>query len=423
MATDPSIDRHSTSRVSGDALALLLGPEAADVLSAALIGLGSELTDLRLAEVRVQPGGAVRARYAVQVRRADGSRTREAFVAAAGAPMPVGAAVLAGLYRGGPVELSVWRWSQDPALPALSICQAPAAVAALLSDFGLPISATPDLTVRAYRPAQRAVLEVDDGVRRYFLKVVRPEAVRELCARHDVLSARLPVPPVLGHRPEGVVLLPQAPGTVLRNRLAENSDGAGPPPDPADLEALLDGLPAELLELRPVRSVLQRVRGSVEVIRACAVADPAVPSAAAAELSSAADRIGDVVLSATPQPSRIPVPAHGDFYPSQVLVRGGRISALVDVDTVGPGERLDEWATMLGHLSVLGLRYRRADDYCACVFDHVKRHVDQDELRRRTAAVVLGLALGPFRSRMPDWPIRATERLALAQHWLSGVLR
>src|SRR5690606_30095586 len=47
------------------------------------------------------------------------------------------------------------------------------------------------------------------------------------------------------------------------------------------------------------------------------------------------------------------VPVHGDFYENQVWVRAGRLSGLLDIDTAGAGDRLDDLACLLGHLSVL----------------------------------------------------------------------
>ena len=399
---------------------LLLSQEAAGMLGAALGEDGAELIDLRLADVRVQPGGAARARYFAQVRRADGHHSRESLVAVTGATIPEGAVALAGEHHGSAVEVGVWRWPRDPVLPALRVAEHPRLVAERLADLGLPVAAAPQVTVRAYRPGQRAVLEVHDGRRRYFLKVVRPAAVADLCLRHRLLAGRSPVPPVLGHSPDGLIVLAEAPGTLLRDELAADRDLCpGDLPAPSDLESLLDELPAELLTLDPRRSILHRVRDSVEVLSTCAHADPAVAEQVAHDLTDAAERIADTVLQAPPASAPSPVPVHGDFYHAQLLTQGSRITALLDVDTAGPGERADEWATLLGHLSVLGLTHAPARRYCSTLFAHARRRIDPDQLSRRTATVILGLAVGPFRHRAPDWPAQTAQRLALASHWLS----
>lgn len=400
-------------------LTLLLGPHAEGVLTAAIGECGAGLDDLRLADVRVQPSGAARARYIADIRRSDGSRTREALVAATGDFVPPGATVVAGEHLGERMEVGVWRFAQDPALPALRIGEDPTQLAQLLSDHGVALAGPPTIVVRAYRPAQRAVLEVSDGRTRWFVKVVRPAAVADLRDRHDLLTARLPVPPVLADTSDGIVVLSEAPGALLRDRLTCDpiAASAGRPP-PAELERQLDALPDELLSLPPHRSALHRVHDSAQVLRVCAESDPMVSATTAAQLSSEATRLVDRVLSATTTLTEPTVPVHGDYYHNQLLVDGPQITGVLDVDTAGPGERADDWATLLGHLSVLGMFHPAARKYCDEVLVHAERRINPGELRRRTATVVLGLAAAPFRARLADWPKYAADRLTLAHGWL-----
>ena len=400
-------------------LTLLLGPHAKGVLTAAIGECGADVDDLQLADIRVQPSGAVRARYTADVRRSDGSRTREALVAATGDHVPAGATVVAGEHLGEPVEVGVWRFAQDPALPALRLVEDPPQLANLFSAHGLTLRDRPTIVVRAYRPAQRAVLEVSDGRTRWFVKVVRPTAVTGLRVRHDLLAARLPVPPVLAETSDGIVVLPEAPGTLLRDRLTCDSASAatGPPP-PADLEKLLDALPDELLGLPLHPSTLQRVHDSAQVLRICAQSDPRVSPTPATELAGEAARLADRVLSAAPASSEPQVPVHGDLYHNQLLTDETQFTGLLDIDTAGPGERADDWATLLGYLSVLGMSHTPSRRYCHEVLAYAERRVHPRDLHRRTAAVVLGLATAPFRARLADWPRYAADRLALAHEWL-----
>jgi aminoglycoside phosphotransferase len=403
--------------MSGNPLTLLLSPEAEGVLGAAIGDHGVRLEDLRPADTRVRPSGAVRVRYVAEVRRSDGSRSREALVAATGENIPAGATVVAGEYGGQPLEVGVWRWQQDPALPALQIAGDSTRLAELLSAHGLPIGAAPEIAVRAYRPTQRAVLEVRDGDNRWFVKVVRPAELANLRIRHDLLSARLPVPPVLAHASEGIVVLPEASGALLRDQLSSGSDTAALPA-PGELEKLLDALPDDLMQLRSNRSILDRAHDSAEVLRICAASDPALSPTQAAELTGEATRVVDAALSVSQELSEPPVPVHGDFYHGQLLADGSRITGLLDVDTAGPGERADEWATLIGYLSVLGLSHAPARGYCDAVFAHAEHRIEPGALRRRTAAVVLGLATAPFRARLDDWSKHTASRLALARNWL-----
>lgn len=115
------------------------------------------------------------------------------------------------------------------------------------------------------------------------------------------------------------------------------------------------------------------------------------------------------------------MPVHGDFYEAQVLVDDGRVSGIIDVDSAGPGERVDEWANLLGHLSVFGLGNPRAAAYGAEVLAHVRSQTDAEDLAVRTAAVVFGLATGPFRTQREDWVQRTRQRLELSRRWLTSM--
>ena len=115
------------------------------------------------------------------------------------------------------------------------------------------------------------------------------------------------------------------------------------------------------------------------------------------------------------------VPVHGDFYESQLLADAGTVSGLLDVDTAGRGHRIDEWATLLAHLSVLALHgCEPARHYGTAVLAHAERRFPAAQLRPRIAAAVFGLATGPFRVQEPGWPTHTRARLELAGRWLSG---
>lgn len=396
------------------ALNLLLGPHAAEFLAAAVGEYDADLTALRVADAHVAPTGGVRVRYVGEVRRADGGVRSEVLVAAAGDRIPDGATVLAGEFEGVPAEVGVWRWPQDPALPGLALAGHPGRLAGLLEDAGLRVPRKPRISVRAYRPGQRAVLEVgsadDDGGPRWFVKVVRPATVPDLQSRHGLLASALPVPPVAATSERGIIVLPEAPGVVLRQLVAPGGPVAAAIPTAAALQEVLDALPAELLDLPARRGHLQRIDDSAAVL------ELTTRGRGPERLVSA---VADELRSAPTAASHPVVPVHGDFYEAQLLVRDGRVSAVIDVDSAGPGQRADEWANLLGHLSVLGLRSPRARAYSAQILTHAQRHTDPQDLCLRTAAVVFGLATGPFRSQRGDWPERTTQRLELARRWLA----
>ncbi len=112
---------------------------------------------------------------------------------------------------------------------------------------------------------------------------------------------------------------------------------------------------------------------------------------------------------------------HGDFYDGQLLCTDHRVTGLVDVDTAGPGHRIDEWATLLAHLSVLALHGTApARRYGGRVLAHAEERFARCQLRPRVAAAVLGLATGPFRVQQAGWQRHTQARLRLAEQWAAG---
>ena len=117
---------------------------------------------------------------------------------------------------------------------------------------------------------------------------------------------------------------------------------------------------------------------------------------------------------------------HGDFYELQVFVGDQRITGLLDIDTVGPGRRVDDLACLLAHVStVQGMDQAQADRISALlatwvpVFD---RRVDPTELRLRTAGVAISLATGPFRGQERDWPATTRRILSAGETWLRQIV-
>ena len=114
------------------------------------------------------------------------------------------------------------------------------------------------------------------------------------------------------------------------------------------------------------------------------------------------------------------VPVHGDFYEAQLLVSEGAVVGLLDVDTAGPGARIDDWATLVAHLALLE---RLAGDpapitaYRARVQALLAGRVSGRQLAARVAGVLVGLATGPFRVQQAGWGAATEARVALAEEW------
>lgn len=378
------------------ALPLLLGPEAPALVQTVLDGRGARLRSLRATTVNVRPDGSATVQYAADIDR-DGHAVRDVLAATTGGRIPPGAAVLAGDVDGTEVRVGLWRWPHDPALPALATATDPERLNDLLRTH------VTDVRVRAYRPGRRAVLEVTGAGPPLFCKVVRPSRVDALRTRHDLLAAALPVPTVLTATDNGLVVLPALPGTPLRTLI----DGGGPLPDGPALDALLDRLPPAVTDLPRSPTHLARVRHFADVLALTAVTD----ADARARLDALVARLAAVDPGEHPD-----VPVHGDFYEGQLLADGHTITGLLDVDTAGPGHRIDEWATLLAHLSVLDRA--PANRYGAALLEHAEHRFRRKYLRPRIAAAVVGLATGPYRVQQPGWAAHTARRLALAAQWL-----
>ncbi|MEE6263813.1 phosphotransferase [Plantactinospora sonchi] len=386
-------------------LALLTGPVAGDVLRTVLHTADAELLSWRAVQVEHQPGRRATAAYQARVRWPDG-RVRDERLAACTGRAPAGTLVLGN----GVDRVAAWRFPYDPALPALSSAYDTRAVGVLLRDLGLGTGPV-ELRVRAYRPRRRAVIEAVGTAGSVFLKVVRPEQVHALHERHRLLvGAGLPAAPTLGYTADGLLVLQALPGQTLRHALRSRSVV----PSGRAVLNLLDRLPAELAEGRPRRSWLDRAPHYAEVIAAALPEVAGQATGLAAALTAEAGRGPRGVV-------------HGDLYEAQLLVSDHRITGLLDVDTAGPGDRLDDLGCLLGHLSVLAQLHRdraaviqRAGAAYLAAFERV---VDPAALRYRTAAVVLSLATGPHRVQERNWPAGTRARLELAELWLSSARR
>ncbi|MGY1916308.1 phosphotransferase [Blastococcus sp. SYSU DS0973] len=385
-------------------LQLLLGEPAAELWSAVLGPLSGRLRSLTPTTATLRPDGTATVRHTAVVDWADGRATREHLAATTGAAIPPGAAVVEGEVEGTPVTVGLWRWPLDPALPGLGWATSAAGVAERLGSLGIDVGA-PQLRLRAYRPGRRAVVEVSSPHGRWFLKVVRPTAVADLVARHAALGAAVPVPRVLASTGDGVVVLPGLPGTPMRTALTGDPDQL---PDPPALDALLDRLPAvDGSGRRRAPDSSARVRSHATVVgTVCPVLVPRLERLTAAVAAGAGDHPV--------------VPVHGDFYESQLLVEGGQVVGLLDVDTAGPGARIDDWATLVAHLALLeGLLPDPAPvaAYRKRVLAFLGARWPDGELRARVAGVLVGLATGPFRVQQPDWGAATEARVSLAEEW------
>ncbi|MGH3763054.1 phosphotransferase family protein [Actinophytocola sp.] len=392
----------------GADVAVLTGESARELMVAVLSAVGGRLVEWTATQVAYRPGAATTASYTARVRWADGSVTSERLGACSGS-LPDGVARLGD----GRTEIGMWRFPFDPALPGLPAAMDLERMRRLLGDAGLGAGGLPRPRVRAYRPMRRAVVEVSaPGGARIFVKAVHPRRARRLHERHRVATAAgVAVPASLGWTDDGLVVLTALPGRTLREELiTTGANRLDPDRLAGGVVGVLDALPVALATGRRRRTWGQKAPHYAEVI--AGVLPP---------MADRARRIAASVDHDTPEGPDVAV--HGDFYESQLMVADGRIAGLLDIDTAGRGERLDDAACLLAHLAVLAqIRPDRAE-VINRLGSRLERRFSRDlgraALARRTAAVVLSLATGPHRVQEAGWPQHTERRVALAEQWLA----
>lgn len=373
-------------------LELLSGPDAGDLLAAVLGPAGGRPLDWTITQVDHDHTTVT---YAARVAWQDGSVSDETL-GAAGSPVPDGVTRLSD----GHTEIGMWRFPFDPGLPGLAAACDPVRMARLATRLGLGTGVR--LAVRTYRPRRRAVISLTTAAGTVFVKVLRPDRVEHV---HDLhrRAAGAPVPAPLGWTPDGLLVLSALPGRTMRTALlAGDTDVVAD-----DVVAVLDALPDALADGPPLRTWGQKAGHYAEVVASI------VPS-----LARRAHAIAAAVDHSDPEGPHVPV--HGDFYEAQLMVAGGRVTGLLDIDTAGRGERLDDAACLLAHLDVLALVHPGLRHPGTALRRRFERDLDPAALARRTAAVVLSLATGPHRVADPGWRGATGERIALAEHWLDN---
>jgi aminoglycoside phosphotransferase len=413
----------ATGPVPGDdalpSLPVLLGPGAGDALAAAVADRGGRIESTRPRFVNYSPGRRIAVRYSARVAWPDGRVGDTTLVATerTGGP-PSGST---------PVEVAgttigVWRWPDDPRLPGIRSAIDPGYVRGLLDELGAP-PGEPKLSSRAYWPGKRAVVQAviassklsfDPSAGRLsraapekllYLKIVRPRDVEALYRLHKTLQTGMPTPRCLGWSKElGILVLEALPGETISGCLS----GGAPPPDPDELLALLARLGEYDVGGEPRRTTAQKIASHVRLL------SKVLPDEAEA-LDRFAELYGEEQPGAT-------TTVHGDFHEEQVLVQGGRISGLLDVDDVGPGQLVDDLALMIGRVRARAHFARqgreRASAYEQRLLEAFGRAVDPDELRHRAAGALLGRATAPFRIQARGWRGDSRERIRMAESWL-----
>lgn len=370
---------------------------------------GLTLDRFHLRDLQHRPGAGATGVFEVHAAAAQVPE-QELFIGITAESLAEDAVVAVGQAAG--AHWSAWFHPHDPRLPGLALAADPASVRNLWAGG----SHLTSLRTVSYRPLRRAVLRATfadapesgqrTSSRTVYLKVLRAGMAVPLHRRHVVLAAAgVPVAPVLGPPVAEVLALGAGAGHPLAVDLMR--DGASAL-DPRSLTELLDRMPPEITAL-PRRD-------------AWADRTPAYGRAAAVALPDQDRRIRALVREVERRlqvTDRGPVvPSHGDFYEANLLVTGGEVSCLLDVDGAGPGHRVDDLACFLGHLAVLPAvdrRYVHTARALGRFHQHFAQTVDPAALACRSAAVALSLVAGARDSGRSDWQVSARQRLDAAE--------
>lgn len=387
---------------------LLTGPEALALLAEALGTEGSHIEKWQVHSLHHRPAAGVTVGYSLEVRSQDGALSSQYVCASTARLSNKRAPGLVSLEHPDlPVRVHVWRHPNDPELPALPTACDPDAMGALL---GRPVA----VHMVGYRPTRRSVLKLIEGERTTaYVKVVRPRALPDLLARHELLAAAgVPAPRVLRSEPNGLAVLSVATGTPLAVFLARGL--ADPARTLAAVTGVLDSLPAGVLSLQRHPSWSERVE---HYAHAAATALPE----RAAEARHIAAVVTRAMATSDPGPE---VATHGDFYEANILMRDEhQVGSILDVDSLGPGYRVDDVACLLAHVSVLPHLAPRVYPHVPAVveawWEAATSHLDERALAARCAAVTLSLVAGAKKTDGESWRGDANGRLGEAARWVA----
>ncbi|MDO5024955.1 MAG: phosphotransferase [Trueperella sp.] len=403
-------------------LALLTGADAGEMLRIALAQHGGKLRSWSVHAQHHRPGAGVSVGYSVIV---DALPDAAAGAASSASPFRTDRYLVAStakvnesrLQRTGGVTLTcgetrvhVWEHPNDPQLPALRLACDPNRLAAFLGE---PV----EVELLGYRPTRRAVIRIIGAQRNWYAKVVRPAQLTELETRLQLLQrSTVPAPQIIDRDERGFLVMSQVGGVPLSRLYADSRVG-----DERLMTALrsldhtLDSLPLT------ARGLPQRPAW-VDRCEHYAGAAAAVLPEAEQRCTKVAHGIRELLARADLGPI---VPTHGDFYEANVYVEltSGAVQGLLDVDGLGPGYRVHDWACLLGHMAVLpGLapqKYAHIPEILADWFTRLESRVDPIALSASTAGVVLSLVAGTRRHNRQGWQEQAFNRLAIAEEWVA----
>jgi hypothetical protein len=386
---------------------LIGGEDLRQLLAVAARHAGGELLSFQLD--RVEPGAdGWSATYLAEVDWPYGRR-REVFgvsMDATGIANEPGVEI----FSDGDVEAACWIYPKVPDLPGLATVAYPEAVAEMCNAQGVfnhQVSVEElTLTMIGYRPRRRAVVSIATVDEAVFAKVYRVADLPHAGERQRLLfESGLPVAQIKAATADGIIVSSELKGESLAMLLPNAPISA------QALVSMLDAMPVEIAWLPKRTTWVEALPYYVDVL------SEILPGA-----NPLLNELAAQIQTEMPPSRRGEEPTHGDLHAGQILIKDGQISGLLDPDTAGPGHRVDDLASMLAHLLTT---------HCASKTDESKLHdliagwvpvfdrrVDPLELRLRTAAVIVSLAVQPYADQTPRWQsetrwmLRKAEALA-----------
>lgn len=383
---------------------VLLGPDAQDLLTAAVSTRGRQLESWELRDVHARPGAETSVGYDVV---ASGMTM---YLVASSVELTEAERVASGVVRlESPAGIvHVWEHPDDPKLTGLRLACSSSALGPKLSEaLGESVNVT-GLEMLVYRPMRRAVVRAQlftaSGSRVVYIKVVRPSKAPQVVERHALFEGDgAPECRDLG---SGLVVLEEAHGTPLARHLLSRSTKTDQLLDPVLLVERLETLPAGGAEFDSRTTVTKKLKR---------YAHGAIKQGQDARgILELADAI-DVVVRRTP--AGPVVVTHGDYNVANIFIDDSgpvpHVVSLIDLDTLGPGHLIDDMACLIAHIAVLpGIsreKYAAVPGYMERLLEVCDTKVDPAGLRARAAANVLSLVSGCHD------PVRAEAWLEAAQ--------
>ncbi|HSP27635.1 MAG TPA: aminoglycoside phosphotransferase family protein [Ilumatobacteraceae bacterium] len=388
------------------AAAHLTGPAASDVLRPVISAAGGELLSCRTSHVQYRPESDLVVRYRCEIRRSGVDVTDTLLAATTIAGPHVGTLpVEAETPDGRALSVGVWRWPFDPVLVDLATMVTPHLANAHLHDL---VGGDAVLEVVAYRPTERAVIRARGDGREIYVKIVPPALTAALARRHILLAdAGLPVPRVLATG-SGWIAMEALVGTTLRDRLKNGVDRLPSPDRYRELLHVLGDI--DLGDVTPTRSRLADAPHHAAMLGA-------VLPGASGRLDAIVERLSEDSSWRTHTGT-----VHGDLHEAQLVVDDRTVTGLLDIDDVGPGDPLDDVGALVAHLRFRAMTSgdQRIEAYATAVRQALSANHDDSDVDRHIAAVLVGLATGPFRIQQPDWAATTERVLELIEHHLTA---